>query len=241
MKLNNVKRLIYTSSSCVLLSKDPNSICENAKESQKLPEKPLNMYVKTKGTAETMVLNANGTGRLQTCALRLGGLIGGIDSRLMQNLMSACVVQFGSGQSRISWIGVESAANAHIVADKRLSKSPSIVAGKVYNISFKEKFKVAELIQSFAEQNGRPLIALPMWIVKILVNINVYVYHKIGIVLIDAYFTPSGLEFLLTNFNVSTEHAQKELRWEESRSLREIVKELIQEYKAESRPQKVFN
>ena len=68
-------------------------MCENAKESQKLPDEPLNMYVKTKGTAETMVLNANGTAGLRTCALRLGGLIGGTDSRLMQNLMSACIVQ----------------------------------------------------------------------------------------------------------------------------------------------------
>ena len=235
-KLNDVKRLVYTSSSSVVLSKNRNKVSENVEESQSLPDDPLNMYVKTKGMAETMVTSTNGIGGLQTCVLRLAGLIGGADNRLMQNLMSACVVQFGSGQSRISWIGVESAANAHIVADKRLRKSPSEVAGRVYNISLADKFNVAELFQSFAEENGRPLVALPTWVVKVLVNVNMYVY-KTGIVLIDAYFTPAGLEFLQRHFTVSTERAQKELGWAESRPWREVVKELIKEYKAESRSQ----
>ena len=236
-KLNDVQRLVYTSSSSVVLSKNRNKVSENVEESQSLPDDPLNMYVKTKGMAETMVTSTNGIGGLQTCVLRLAGLIGGADNRLMQNLMSACVVQFGSGRSRISWIGVESAANAHIVADKRLRKSPSEVAGRVYNISLADKFNVAELFQSFAEENGRPLVALPMWVVKVLVNINMYVYNKTSIILIDAYFTPAGLEFLQRHFTVSTERAQKELGWAESRPWREVVKELIKEYKAESRSQ----
>jgi hypothetical protein len=60
-----------------------------------------------------------------TRALCLAGILGGTDSKLMGNFMSSCIVQFTGGESKISWIGVDSAANAHIVADKRLREETS--------------------------------------------------------------------------------------------------------------------
>jgi nucleoside-diphosphate-sugar epimerase len=54
---NNIKRLIYTSSSCVVLGKNPSKICENIEESESLPDDPLNTYVKTKGITEMIVLH----------------------------------------------------------------------------------------------------------------------------------------------------------------------------------------
>ena len=231
---NNIKRLVYTSSTCVALSKDPNMICEDVPESWSLPEDPLNTYVRTKGLAEKMIINANQQDGLKTCALRLAGLLGGADSKLMQNFMSACVIQFSKGESRISWVGVDSAARAHIVADKRL-KEGAQTAGKVYNISIDDKFKISELYNFFAEENRRPLIVLPSWIVKGLVSINVYMYNKTGIVPLTAYLTPACFEFIQSHFTVSTERARKELGWEESRPWREVIRELIQEFKAESK------
>ena len=245
-QMNNVKRLIYTSSSCVGLSKNPNKVCENVEESEILPDDPLNMYVKTKGIAETMVLDANNQDGVHTCALRLAGLLGGTDNKLMDSFMSSCIIQFTSGQSRISWIGVDSAANAHIVADKRLREetgtnnhrgstpcSGNQIEGRVFNISITDQFKISELYQFFAEENGKPLIVLPLWIVKCLVNINVYMYSKTGIIPLYAYLSPACFEFLQTHFTVSTERARKDLGWEESRPWREVIRELIKEYKAE--------
>ena len=241
---NSIKRLIYTSSSSVGLSKNPNNTCENVKESQGLPDDPLNVYVKTKGVAERMVLDANNEGGVRTCALRPAGLLGGTDSKLMGMFMSSCVIQFTSGKSKISWIGVNSAANAHIVADQRLREEMEIsdcwssadhrVAGRVFNISIADQFEISELYQFFAEENGKPLIILPLWIARVLVSINVYVYNKTGIIPLYTYLSPACFEFLQTHFTVSTERARKVLGWEESRPWKETIRELIKEYKAES-------
>ena len=244
-KVNNIKRLIYTSSSCVVLGKNPSKICENVEESESLPDDPLNTYVKTKGIAEKMVLDANNQDHgVCTCALRLAGILGGTDSKLMDNFMSSCIVQFTGGESKISWIGVDSAANAHIVADKRLREETNTndyrghggnqIAGRAFNISITDQFRISELFQFFAEENGKPLIVLPLWIVKGLVIINVYTYKKTGIIPLFAYLSPACFEFLQTHFTVSTERARKDLGWEEPRPWREVVRELIKEYKTES-------
>ena len=79
-KVNSVKRLIYTSSSSVVLGKNPNKVYDDVEESESLPDDPLNMYIKTKGSAETMVLDANSQVGVHTCALRLAGLLGGTDN-----------------------------------------------------------------------------------------------------------------------------------------------------------------
>ena len=247
-KVNNIKRLIYTSSSCVVLGKNPNKICENVEESESLPDDPLNTYVKTKGIAEKMVLDANNQNGVRTCALRLAGILGGTDNKLMDSFMSSCVIQFTGGESKISWIGVDSAVDAHIVADKRLREETSTndyykgstprggnqIAGRAFNISITDQFKISELFQFFAEENGKLLIVLPLWIVKGLVNINVYMYKKTGIIPLFAYLSPACFEFLQTHFTVSTERARKDLGWEEPRPWREVIRELIKEYKTES-------
>ena len=218
----------------MVLSKDPNKVCEDVEENQSLPEDPLNIYVRTKGIAEIMVINANKEDGLCTCALRLAGLLGGTDNKIMQRLMSACVVQFTDGQARISRVGVESAANAHVVADKRLRETCNQIAGRVFNISITDKFDVGELYHFFAKENGRPIIILPSWVLKSLVYFNVYMYNKTGIIPLHASLNSTCFEFLQTHFTVSTERAQKELGWEETRPWREIVRELIRDYKAES-------
>lgn len=238
-KENNVKRLIYTSSSCVALSKDPNKVCENVAENHCLPDDPLNTYVRTKGTAETMVIESNKEDGLRTCALRLAGLLGGTDNKLMQTFMSPCVVQFSTAQARISWVGVGSAAGAHIVADRKLKDESDgrKIAGKVFNISIKDTFELCKLYQFFAEENKRPRIIIPMWLIKSLVNINVYTYNKTGIIPLYTYLTPACFEFLQNHFNVSTERAREELGWEESRPWKEVMRDLFEEFKAELKSQ----
>ena len=243
-KENKVNRLIYTSSSCVGMSKDPNKVCDNFSEDQSLPDDPLNTYVRTKGVAETMVVKSNTEGGLNTCVLRLAGLIGGTDSKLMRSFMAVCVIQFSTSQAVISWVSVGAAANAHIVADKKLTEElssatnssgsgASQIAGRIFNISIKEKFKLCELYAFFAEENGRPLIVLPMWLIKSLITVNVYTYRKTGIIPLYSYLNPACFDFLLNPFNVTTERARKVLGWEESRPWKEIMRELIEEYRVE--------
>ena len=137
-------------------------------------------------------------------------------------MSSYIIVQFTSGQSRISWIGVDSAADhdAHMEADKRLREetsnnnnykgstpqSDNQIAGRAFNISSLRSMNY----QFFAEKNGKPLIVLPLWIVKSLVNINVYVYKKTGVILFYAYTCHQrALSFTIT-FTLSTERAQKD-------------------------------
>jgi nucleoside-diphosphate-sugar epimerase len=59
-------------------------------------------------------------------------------------------------------------------------------------------------------------------------------YKKTGIIPLFAYLSPACFEFLQTHFTVSTERARKELGWEEPRPWREVIRELIKEYKTES-------
>jgi nucleoside-diphosphate-sugar epimerase len=133
------------------------------------------------------------------------------------------------------------------VANKRLREETSTndyrgstprggnqIAGRAFNISITDQFKISELFQFFADENGKPLIVLPLWIVKGLVNINVYMYKKTGIIPLFAYLSPACFEFLQANFTVSTERARRELGWEEPRPWREVIRKLIKEYKAES-------
>ena len=71
-----IKRLIYTSTATVTLSKDPTLHTELIDESAPFPKDPLNAYVRTKGEAERAVRDANDEDGLHTCALRLGGILG---------------------------------------------------------------------------------------------------------------------------------------------------------------------
>ena len=160
----------------------------------------------------------------------------------MNRLMSSCIIQFTGGQSKISWIGVDSAANAHIVADRRLReesnykgptpRSGNQIAGRAFNISISDQFKISELYQFFAEENSKPV---PLWVMKGVVNINVYIYNKTGVIPLSPYLSQGCFDFLQTHFTLSTERARKYLGWEESRPWKEVIRGLIKEYKLNPR------
>ena len=78
-----VKRLIYTSSASLVLSKDHYEIINQADESHPPPSNPVNSYIASKQAAERLLSAANGKNGFATCAMRPSGLFGGTKNQTM--------------------------------------------------------------------------------------------------------------------------------------------------------------
>ena len=222
-----VKRLIHTSSCTVLMSKDRSLDILNMDESCPLPKDPMNAYVRTKGEAELAVREAHGD-KLQTCALRLGGLIGGMDNAATQNMMSKDPVLLGKGWQVMSWTAVSSAAHVHLLVERYLAKGPAS-SNNVFNV-ISTNSKYADVVSSLSLQNvGKPPKVIPMWLAKIMGLFNEGTFWLTGLIPLDPTVCLSSQEFI-TPFIYSTKLAVEELGWVERRTLDEIITECIKQY-----------
>ena len=118
-----IKRLIYTSSCSVTLSKDTKLHSENIDEFAPYPKVPLNEYIRTKGEAEMAVREANGENGLRTCALRLGPIVGGMNNnKVSKFMMEGNVNRIGRGDFPAAWVTLKSAAEVHLLAESATSQ-----------------------------------------------------------------------------------------------------------------------
>ncbi len=130
-----VRRLVYTSSPSVTFAGQPQ---ENTNESVPYPTHWLAHYPHSKALAEQLVLAANGTDGLLTCALRPHLIWGPGDNHLLPRLLerarSGKLRRVGDGTNLIDTVYVENAAEAHLLALDRLTPG-SPVAGSAYFIT----------------------------------------------------------------------------------------------------------
>ena len=221
-----VKRLIHTSSCTVLMSKDRSLNILNMDESCPLPKDPMNAYVRTKGEVELAVREAHGD-KLQTCALRLGGLIGGMDNVATQNMMSNDPVVLGKGWQVMSWTTVSSAAHVHLLVERYLAEGPA--SSNVFNV-ISTNSKYADIVSSFSLQNmGKPPKVIPVWLVKIMGLFNEGTFWLTGLIPLGPRVSLSSSEFI-TPFICSAKLAEEELGWVERRTLDEIVTDCLKQY-----------
>ena len=235
-----VKRLIYTSSVSVVLSKDRTQVIDGVDETYPLPDKPLNAYVASKGAAEKLVRAANGKNGLLTCALRPGALYGGNDNPFMRSLVSGVPIYPGNGNFAYGMVPIEAAAKGHILAEKKLCAEgeDSVVAGKVYILCLDDKMQQRALWNYASTQTGnQPPVYLPVSLFTFLGYINEAVFALTGMAPFGPNLTVMCLQFLITH-TFTSGLARKELGWEELPPWQEVIKQFIEEFREEEEAKK---
>ncbi len=151
-----IPRLVFTSSP---------SVCFDGKDQvnagNDLPHARtfLAAYPRTKAQAERIVLGANGSDGLATCALRPHLIVGPGDPHLLPRLVARAragkLAIVGDGRNEVSLTGVENAVAAHLAAADRLAqRAPH--AGKAYFVAQKEPVVLWTWIGDVLEQLGVP-------------------------------------------------------------------------------------
>lgn len=217
-----VKRLLYTSSASITVSRNPKVTSVDSNESSPIPSDPLNIYVATKGKADQLVQAANGKAGLLTCILRPNAFIHSIFTALQGSLYCPS----NGGDFEISVVSVESVAQAHVLAEKKLldGEGKSMVAGKAYNIS-NENVTISEFTKFIASEKKTSVTHVPFSLVKLLALLNEVVYKWTGLVTISESLTTMSMNYK-THTYVS-HLAQRELGWSPSTPWREVVRELL--------------
>ena len=236
-----VKRLIYTSSASLVLSKDHYEIINEADESHPLPSNPVNPYIASKQAAERLVRAANGKNGFATCAMRPSGLFGGTKNHTMGMLLQPWFNCFtGEGNYAIDLSPIDATARAHILAEKKLRSegADSIIAGKAYNLSMNERVPYIELLKYLhTELHGPPYMSIPIWVLVVACYLNTYIHAIFGIAVFGEGITTlvgDGLR----DHSFSSALAHKELGWEELPSWKEFIRHYVEEYRREMEAKK---
>ena len=227
-----VKRLVYTSSASITLRKDPKYVCEDCDESCPIPDDPLNSYVASKGAADKLVRESNGKEGLTTCVLRPNVLTETMYDSLEKNLYRLTGYDF-----ELSTVSVSSAAQAHVLAEKKLLEGDkdSAVAGKAFNIG-EEKLNIGELVTFIAKEKNVSPISLHISLVRFLARLNEAIFKLTGLVAISPFL--NNISVNMKTHTYVCERAREQLGWVQGPSWREVVSDLMKKSKEEKEEKK---
>lgn len=223
---NHVRGLVYTSTTNVIFGGDA---ILNGDES--LPYFPLHRHVdhysRTKAIAEQLVLTSNGRGDLQTCALRLTGVMGPGDTRILPRatwaikngfLMFNIADQHGA---LIDWIGRDNAVQGHVKAALKLAnldrKNPKI-GGQAFFLSDGRPIFGIDYLKPIYQHYGQPLptVTVPLWIARFFVLLFMWIQSLLFAFSIDFVPVCNHSEFqnsFITHY-FSIDKARKYLDYE---------------------------
>ena len=225
-----VKRLVYTSTADIVISKGDVGV-DNTDEDHPFPKEPLNAYVHTKGKAETAVLAANDRDGLTTGALRPGGILELVLYPKLKHLMYV-----GDRERMLPLVACGDLAKAHLQLDKILANTESssrsqLAAGRAFNLSCSIPEKELDDLVATEIGNGQMARRLPMSIFILLTYFNVISHWLTGIAPINSVMTLMALDILKLKFHTySSSRAQSELGWRPT-PWKSIAKRLIKEWK----------
>lgn len=226
-----VKRLVYTSTTSVTVSRDPKVTSVDSDESAPLPAQPLNVYVGTKGQADQLVRVANGKDGLLSCVVRPGAFLESMVSAIAD--MPVCPTGGGEdgGHFRFSVASVDSVVRAHLLAEKALAAEtqgmgdmPPAAAGKAYNI-VDANITIPELVHFVASVKNISVISVPFFLVRLLAFLNVAVYRLTGFVPISESLSPMNVGHKVHTY--VTTLARKELGWVPGQPWKDVVREVV--------------
>lgn len=162
----NVTRLVYTSSSCVVLD---GSDCQNGDESMKYVAKKnhLNAYSYSKHKAEEKVLLANNSKciddqrTLRTTALRPHCIFGPRDTHFIAQIIHKARAgkithMIGEGHNITDFTYIDNIVHAHILAAQGLAPTHHPAAGQVYFITNGEPTLFWSFLGAILQQLGCP-------------------------------------------------------------------------------------
>ncbi len=151
---SGVQRLVHTSSIITTSGTPQAGVCEAAPYSE-----ASDLYSSTKVESEQLVLAANGTSGLLTCAIRPGGIYGpGERNTIVGPLMKALkqgapIVLFGDGRSRIDYTYIDNLVDAEIRAAERLFPG-SPVCGQAYIVTDGDPINTGQFSQTLVQDMG---------------------------------------------------------------------------------------
>ena len=222
---NNCRGLVYTSTYNVVFGGNP---ILGGDES--LPYFPLHRHVdhysRTKSIAEQLVLTSNGRGNLQTCALRLAGVIGRGESRHLPRVLSAIqkgLVRFNYYDSYgglVDFIGLDNVVQGHVKAALKLAnplRQVPGIGGQPFFLSDGHPIKNLEYFKPIMDFYGRPYptLRLPMWFMYVLVFLVHFFYGLVyRFVDFTPFLTPAELYKTGVTHHFSVQKARKELDYQ---------------------------
>ena len=173
---NKIQNLIYTSSPSVVFTGED---MEGVDESVPYPEKTHTHYTKTKTIAEQAVREAAKQGSLNAIILRPHLIWGPGDPHIVPRVIqrSQKLVRVGNRNNLVDTIYIDNAADAHILAAKKLEENPSL-SGKVYFISQDDPIPMWDMINGILNAADLPPItkSLPVKAVWTIGAILEFVY-----------------------------------------------------------------
>ncbi len=154
-RVQGVKRLIYTSSPSVVFDEFD---MENVDESVPYPETYLAPYPETKAIAERQVRQAAAQG-LDVIILRPHLIWGPEDNHLIPGILKRAgrLKIVGRADDLVDTIYVDNAAQAHVLAARKLEENPSL-SGNIYFISQDDPVSKWVLANAFLDAAGLPPI-----------------------------------------------------------------------------------
>ncbi len=220
-----VKRLIYTSTVNVMVQN--NLTVDNLDETTPYPEQCRGAYDSAKIVAEKCILGTNGMDGILTCALRPCFIA---DSKSIESFGQ---LYFGDGLYKQMLIPPDTVARIHILVEKKLRVEglASKIAGKAYNVAFEDSFTHRELAEFVASEKGGEAGSIPIWVLKLMVHFNEYVYRVIGKAPISPMLRIDAFDYMIKSHTYSSALGRKEIGWEDPRIWKDVVRELIKEGK----------
>ncbi len=151
---SGVQRLVHTSSIITTSGTPQAGVGEDEPYSE-----ASDLYSSTKVESEQLVLAANETSGLLTCAIRPGGIYGpGERNTIVGPLMKALkqgapIVLFGDGRSRIDYTYIDNLVDAEIRAAERLFDG-SAVCGQAYIVTDGDPINTGQFSQTLVHDMG---------------------------------------------------------------------------------------
>ncbi|KAJ0615432.1 putative 3-beta-hydroxysteroid-4-alpha-carboxylate 3-dehydrogenase (decarboxylating) [Helianthus annuus] len=237
--VQNVKRLIYTSSPSVVF--DGIHGIYDGVESMPYPAKHNESYSSTKAEGEALVMKANGMNGLLTCCIRPSSIFGPGDKLLIPSLVAAArkgKTKFiiGNGKNMFDFTYVENVAHAHVCAERALASGGIVskrAAGEAYFITNMEPIRFWEFTSLILEGLGyeRPKTRIPVFIVMLIAYFIERIYRVLAPYGMRApQLTPSRIRLSTRNRTFSSLKANDRLGYRPIVPLQEGLKRTIESY-----------
>ena len=228
-----VKRLIYTSSTTVVVGRKWNK--RDADETVPYPKSHRNVYTASLASAEQVVLNSNGKDGLATCALRLAPVTCTPNDPFVESLLTQTMFLVKNSSHGLMVASADTSAKAHILAEKKLrSDNPSIAAGKTYNLCGKLRVTYSNFVGMLATDSETTIWGQPPptevsnLVLTLLAYINYYCYKMSGVLLLSKTVSPLMLDIHTTELSFSSARAHRELGWMEEGEWQDVVARMVQ-------------